>query len=110
MQCSICIYLCSAPDKSSLSSHVCLSLIFLISSLHASRCILCFFFTLEQDRTVHRAAKSVSNIIAEFPLSIQCMILLDYVDDIFDLIAGSESTPTQMLNFVDSCMSVQHYF
>lgn len=55
---------------------------------------------------VHRAANSVSNTIAEFPLSIQIVVLLDYVDDMFHLIAGDESNPTKMLEFIDSCVNV----
>jgi hypothetical protein len=74
--------------------------------------LFCFIFSvcLEQERIVHRAATSVSNIIAEFALSIQIIILLDYVDDIFDLIAGPESNPTKMMEFIDSCVDIQQYF
>jgi hypothetical protein len=35
---------------------------------------------------------------------------MDYVDDIFDLIAGAESNPFEMMGFIETCLNVQHYF
>lgn len=64
----------------------------------------------EQDRIVSRAATSVSSLLGDFPLSVQTALLMDFVDDVFDLIAADQSTPDNMMEFIDTCLDVQQYF
>jgi hypothetical protein len=66
-------------------------------------------FRVEQERIVHRAATSVSSVLTEVPLSIQTVMLMDLIDEIFDLISGEMSSPAECVKFIDSCLDIQHY-
>ena len=80
-----------------------------IASEIVCMCVCCWCVLPEQERIVHRAATSITSVVTEIPLSVQCTLLMDYVDEVFDLVAGAESNPNEMFKFIDSCIDVQHY-